>query len=263
MSSQMERLSTYISTALDHPLPPEVAEKTKHHVLDTLAAMVSGSRLKPGTMATRFVRSQGGTPEALVVGSDLMTTAVNAAMANAMLAHADETDDSHAPSLTHPGCAIVPAALAVAERENAGGEALLRAVALGYDVGCRIGRAMGPRTERVRGHATHSIGPMFGAAAAAAGLTRLDPRGVRYCLAYVAQQASGITSWARDSEHVERPSSLAAWAPEMASRRPSSSRQVSPARRTYSVATPTFWRCSAPCWMRFPSGWITSGRISR
>ena len=47
MSSQMERLSTYISTALDHPLPPEVAEKTKHHVLDTLAAMVSGSRLKP------------------------------------------------------------------------------------------------------------------------------------------------------------------------------------------------------------------------
>ena len=139
-----------------------------------------------------------------MVGSEVVTTAVNAAMANAMLAHADETDDSHAPSLTHPGCAIVPAALAVAERENASGEALLRAVALGYDVGCRIGRMMGPRTERVRGHATHSIGPMFGAAAAAAGLTRLDPQGVRYCLAYVAQQASGITSWARDSEHVEK-----------------------------------------------------------
>ena len=202
MSSQMERLSTYISTALERPLPPEVAETTKHNVLDTLAAMVSGSRLKPGELATRFVRSQGGAPEALVVGSDVVTTAVNAAMANAMLAHADETDDSHAPSLTHPGCAIVPAALAVAERENASGEALLRAVALGYDVGCRIGRMMGPRTERVRGHATHSIGPMFGAAAA--GLTRLDPQGVRYCLAYVAQQASGITSWARDSEHVEK-----------------------------------------------------------
>ena len=48
-----------------------------------------------------------------------MTTAVNAALANGMLAHADETDDSHAPSLTHPGCGIVPAALAMAERREA------------------------------------------------------------------------------------------------------------------------------------------------
>ena len=201
----LERLATYVSTALDRPLPPEVAEKTKHHVLDTLAAMVSGSRLKPGELATAFARSQGGTPESTVVGSDVVTTAVNAAMANGMLAHADETDDSHAPSLTHPGCAIVPAALAVAEREGAGGDALLRAVALGYDVGCRIGRAMGGIDARgVRGHATHSIGPLFGAAAAAAALARLDARGVRHCLAYAAQQASGITSWARDSEHVEK-----------------------------------------------------------
>ena len=204
-TTTLERLGDYISTALERPLPPAVAEKTKHHVLDTLAAMVSGSRLKPGELATRFVSSQGGSPESTVVGSRVVTTAVNAAMANGMLAHADETDDSHAASLTHPGCAIVPAALAVAEREEASGEALLKAVALGYDVGCRIGLAMGGVEARsTQGHATHAIGPMFGAAAAAAALTHLDPRGVRHCLAYTAQQASGITSWARDSEHVEK-----------------------------------------------------------
>ena len=204
-SSPIEPLSAYIATALEKPLPPAVLEKTKYHVLDTIAAMVTGSRLKPGELAIRFAASQGGTPESTVVGSKVVTTAVNAALANAMLAHADETDDSHAPSLTHPGCAIVPAALAVAEREDASGEALLRAVALGYDVGCRIGRAMGGIGSRgVSGHATHSIGPMFGAAAAAAGLAGLDARGVRHCLAYTAQQASGITSWARDSEHVEK-----------------------------------------------------------
>ena len=60
-----------------------------------------------------------------------------------MLAHADETDDSHAPSLTHPGCAIVPAALAMAERTRSGGTALLRAVALGYDIGTRASLALG------------------------------------------------------------------------------------------------------------------------
>ncbi len=204
-STLIESLAGYVASALERPLPPEVAEKTKHHVLDTIAAMVTGSRLKPGELATRFAASQGGAPEAMVVGSKVVTTAVNAAMANAMLAHADETDDSHAPSLTHPGCAIVPAALAVAEREDASGEALLRAVALGYDVGCRIGRAMGGIGSRgVSGHATHSISPMFGAAAAASGLAGLDARGVRHALAYTAQQASGITSWARDSEHVEK-----------------------------------------------------------
>ncbi|MCH7608425.1 MAG: MmgE/PrpD family protein [Chloroflexi bacterium] len=203
--SLIESLAQYIASALERPLPAEVAEKTKHHVLDTIAAMVTGSKLKPGELATRFAASQGGTPEAMVIGSQVVTTAVTAAMANAMLAHSDETDDSHAPSLTHPGCAIVPAALAVAEREDASGEALLRAVALGYDVGCRIGRAMGGIGSRgVSGHATHSIGPMFGAAAAASALAGLDARGVRHALAYTAQQASGITSWARDSEHVEK-----------------------------------------------------------
>ncbi|MBI2872000.1 MAG: MmgE/PrpD family protein [Chloroflexi bacterium] len=200
----MQRLSAYIAAAPERSLPPEVAERTKHHILDTVAAMVSGSRLKPGVLAIQLARAQGGTPEALVVGSDVVTTAINAATANGFLGHADETDDSHAPSLTHPGCAIVPAALAMAEREAATGEALIRAVALGYDVGCRIARAMSRGSGRVRGHSSHAIGGQFGAAAAACGLARLDPRQVRSALAYAAQQASGITSWMRDPEHVEK-----------------------------------------------------------
>ena len=85
-----------------------------------------------------------------------------------MLGHADETDDSHAPSLCHPGCAIVPAALAMAERERRNGTAILRAVALGYDVGCRINMSLNAYEFREDGHSTHSFGPMFGAAAAAA-----------------------------------------------------------------------------------------------
>lgn len=204
-SSTFDHLAGYIANALSTPLSDEVAEKTKFHILDTIAAMVTGSRLKPGEAAINFVRSQGGTQEAAVLGSNVVTTAINAAMANGMLAHSNETDDSHAPSLTHPGCAVVPAALAVGERQGANGEQLVRAVALGYDISSRVARAMGGIDARGwHGHATHTIGPMFGATAAAAALVGLDPRGVRHALAYTSQQASGITSWARDSEHIEK-----------------------------------------------------------
>ncbi len=202
--SIMSRLSLYIAAAGDRQLPEAVSEKAKHHILDTLAAMVSGSRLKPGELAIQFIRTQGGTPEAQIIGADFLTTAINAAMTNGFLAHADETDDSHAPSLTHPGCAIIPAALAMAERKNASGEAFLRAVVLGYDISSRIARVMSHGPGRIEGHATHAIGPLFGATAAAASLAKLNPRQVRHALAYTGQQASGITSWPRDEEHVEK-----------------------------------------------------------
>jgi len=200
----MLRLSQYIAEAGGRLLPEAVLEKAKHHILDTIAAMVSGSRLMPGELAIKFIRTQGGIREAQVIGADFLTTVINAAMVNAYMAHANETDDSHAPSLTHPGCAIVPAALAMAERENASGEAFLRAVVLGYDISSRIGRIMGGRLGRMQGHSTHAIGPLFGATAAAASLACLNPQQVRYALAYTGQQASGITSWTRDEEHVEK-----------------------------------------------------------
>ena len=62
----MQRLSAYIAGALRKPLPAAVAEKTKHHLLDTLAAMVSGSRLRPGKEAISFARSHGGGKDAFV-----------------------------------------------------------------------------------------------------------------------------------------------------------------------------------------------------
>jgi 2-methylcitrate dehydratase PrpD len=200
----MRRLSAYIASAPRRSLPGNVLEKTKHHVLDTIAAMVSGSRLLPGRKGISFVKKLGGTKEACVIGSRIVTSAVNAALANGMSAHADETDDSHAPSLTHPGCGIVPAALAVAERERGSGEALLRSVALGYDVCARLTQSLNAYEFREDGHSTHSFGPMFGAAAAAGALLRLDENQTRYLLSYTAQQASGISCWMRDEEHIEK-----------------------------------------------------------
>ena len=106
ISPLMKTLATYMAGAATKPLPRAVAEKTKHHVLDTIAAMVSGSRLLPGRKAINYVKTLGGKPEAIVIGSKILCNAEQAALANGMLAHADETDDSHAPSLSHPGGSI-------------------------------------------------------------------------------------------------------------------------------------------------------------
>ena len=119
------------------------------------------------TQGGAFARGRGGVPESRVVGTDIVTSAENAALANGMLGHADETDDSHAPSLSHPGCAIVPAALAMAEKDRRDGRSFLRAVALGYDIGARLNLSLHPYAFREAGHSTHAFGPLFGSAAAA------------------------------------------------------------------------------------------------
>ncbi|WP_446916816.1 MmgE/PrpD family protein, partial [Klebsiella pneumoniae] len=78
----------------------------------------------------------------------------HAALANGMMGHADETDDSHLGGRFHPGCGIVPAALAVAEREGRSGTDFLRAVALGYDIGARVTMALGYARPNTARHST-------------------------------------------------------------------------------------------------------------
>jgi 2-methylcitrate dehydratase PrpD len=154
--------------------------------------------------AISYVKTLGGTKESTVIGSRFVTTAEHAALANGMLGHADETDDSHAPSLTHPGCGVVPAALAMGEREHRNGTQLLRAVALGYDVSSRLSLSLHAHDFREAGHSTHSFGPMFGAAAAAGALAGLNYNQTRHLLSYTVQQASGVSCWMRDEEHIEK-----------------------------------------------------------
>ena len=201
----MAALSSYMSAARERALPDDVAEKTKHHVLDTFAAMLSGSQLAPGRAAIKFARGYGGEHLATVAGSDVLCGPIEAALANGVLAHADETDDSHAPSLSHPGCAVVPAALAVGEALGIDGRHFLRAVALGYDVGPRVTMCLGvPALSRDAHLSSHSIAGAFGAAAAAGCAAALDAQGMRWLLDYTAQQSSGIAAWQRDSDHIEK-----------------------------------------------------------
>jgi 2-methylcitrate dehydratase PrpD len=198
------QLARYMAQARERNLAPHVEREARHRILDTLAAMVSGAHLKPGEMAIRYARAQGGTAEAIVLTTDIVTSAVNAALVNGMFAHADETDDFEPVTKAHPGSAVVPAALAMAEREGRSGAELLAAVTLGYDVCCRFLLALGPDRVRASHRSAEGTSSTMGAVAAAASLARLDEKGMRYALSYAAQQVSGVWSWVRDAEHVEK-----------------------------------------------------------
>ena len=204
ISPLMRQVSTYIGSALKRPLPAAIVERAKVHLVDTFAAMISGSRLVPGRKAAAYVRTLGGKPDAGVVGTRIVTSATNAALANGMSAHADETDDTHPPSVSHPGMAVVPAALAIAERQRLPGAAMLRAMVLGYDICPRLVLALNPPALRRSGHYPVAFGALFGAAAAAGALLKLDQQELRYMLSYAAQQAAGLSAAHRDLEHVQK-----------------------------------------------------------
>ncbi len=202
----MDTLAAYMAEADGRPLPGEVVEKAKEHILDTFAAMISGSALSPGQIALKFAAlHSGGYSPCTVAGSDVLAGPLAAALANGMLAHADETDDSHAPSHSHPGCAVVPAALALGEQSSLSGERFLRAVTLGYDIGTRLLMALGGLEFQVRTHHdAHSMANTFGSAAAAGSASGLRKQQMRWLLDYAAQQAAGIAAWQRDTRHIEK-----------------------------------------------------------
>ena len=205
VSPLMTTLSNYMAAAGTRALPDVVVEKTKHMILDALAAAISGSQLPPGKFAIQFARNYGGEKVSTVVASNVLCGPIEAALANGMLAHSDETDDTHPPSQSHPGCSVVPAALAVGEKRDIDGQRLLRAVALGYDIGTRFTATLGKLQYMADSHrSTHALAGTFGSAAAAACAASLNADQMRWLLSYTGQLASGLASWQRDTEHVEK-----------------------------------------------------------
>jgi 2-methylcitrate dehydratase PrpD len=202
ISPVMVQLSAYMSEARNRALPDKVLEEAKHHALDTIAAMVSGSELPPGKKAIDFARAYGGEKVATVVASNIATGPIEAAVANGVLAHSDETDDDYSGGGAHPGAAVVPASLALGEMFDASGAQFLRAMALGYDVGMRVMKTLG--SDMVL-RDTHNLIGTFGAASAGGSIVGLNPQQMRWLIDYASQQAgAGIGAWRRDTEHIEK-----------------------------------------------------------
>src|SRR3984957_10808898 len=203
VSSTMLKLSSFMREAANSALPDHVLQETKHHILDTFAAMISGSELPPGHMAMKFASSYGGPSQCTVVASEILLGPIEAAMVNGELAHSDETDDDYTGGGAHPGSAVVPATLAIGEKAGISGQHFTRAVALGYDVGMRAFQTVGTGATVLKD--SHVLVGTFGAAAAAGCVLKFNAQQMRWLLDYAAQQAgAGIATWRRDTDHIEK-----------------------------------------------------------
>jgi 2-methylcitrate dehydratase PrpD len=201
-SPVMVKLSTYMAEARNAELPEKVVQDAKYHILDTVAAMVSGSELPPGRDAIEFARTYGGGQKvATVVASKILCGPIDAAFANGELAHSDESDDDYTSGGAHPGSAIVPATLAMGEQFQISGTHFLRAVTLGYDIGMRAYKTLigGVLKE------THNLVGTMGASAASGCVAGLNAQQMRWLLDYATQQAgAGVGTWRDDTEHIEK-----------------------------------------------------------
>ena len=196
------RIAAFAAGTRRRPLPADVVLRAKLHILDTIAAIVSGSALEAGRAGQRYVESVGGQGVATLLGTGTRAPLVEAAFANGMAAHADESDDSHEDSQTHPGCGVVPAALAAAELCASSGRDVIMATILGYEMTTRFADAIGSAmTFKASSMSSHAYGPLFGAGYAAGALMGFDEAHFRTLLNYLAQEASGLTTWRQDARH--------------------------------------------------------------
>lgn len=187
--------------ALHGRLPAEVSQAARLHLLDALGVGVAGSVRGPLRTLPTVARSHPG-GRSTVLGSGATTTAPVAALVNGSLIHSLEYDDTHVASIVHGSSTVAAAALAVAEEVAAGGEELLSAFALGWEVLVRLGLAS-PGTLQARGFQTTSaLGPF--AAALVSGLLHDDPVDtVVEALGIAGSQAGGTFAFLADGDTIK------------------------------------------------------------
>lgn len=162
------RLGEFAASATVADAPEASARHAKYCVLDCLGLVLGGLRLEQGELVHALLADLGGTPEATVPGRAGRIPAIHAAYVNGNLSNMMDYEDTYVNrGGGHPGAVVVPAALALGEREDADGETVLAAILAGYEVALRVCDATAPSPERTReaGLPT-ATWHIFGAAAA-------------------------------------------------------------------------------------------------
>ncbi|WP_262849050.1 MmgE/PrpD family protein [Mumia quercus] len=203
------QLASFAADAARDGVPDDVAASTRQRVLDVLGLCVAAHRLDTSAAIVGHVLDQGGHPQATIVGVPDRVTAAQAALANGVLAHSLDYDDTHLPSVLHPSASVVPAALAAAEHAGADGALTVRAIAVGLEVAVRLGMAgydqeLGNSVFFEHGQHATSITGAMGSAVAASLLYGADERGVLDALGLTASMASGIIEANRTGGTVKR-----------------------------------------------------------
>lgn len=191
------RLSSWLVSCRESGIPERALDVAQRCVLDWLGSAIAGTKTKPGKILLAYARSQPQ-GDSSVIGIGLQKSAEVAAFVNGGLSHIIEMDDVDRGSVLHPGTVVIPAALAVAEREQTSGADFLSAIIAGYEVAIRIGEAVGKRHYYFF-HNTSTCG-VFGAAAAASWLQRLGEKQTMCALGNAGTQASGLWEFNQDGD---------------------------------------------------------------
>lgn len=196
-------LAEWAVQARNEPLPAVVEHHARRVLLDYLAAAIAGSRSETARLVRDYVVATEGTGGARVLGTDLRLSAPHAALCNGTAAHGLEVDDGYTPGAYHPGAPVISAVLATAETRNSRLEELLTAVALGFELSCRLAGAGHPTTWRRGWHSTPVAG-VFGAAVAVATLLRADTRQMVDTLGLAGSHAGGLFEFLSSGAEVKR-----------------------------------------------------------
>lgn len=172
-------------------LPAAVQRDARRAAVNCIAGIVGGTHDPCMDRLLRAVSPFMGPCNATLPGRAQRVDAPTAAFLNAVSANVLDFDDTHLPTLVHPGATVLPPLLAIAELMPVSGSALLNAFAIGMEVACRLGMALHPGHYQRGWHITTTCG-VAGAAAASARLLGLDARQTAHALGIAATSASGL-----------------------------------------------------------------------
>lgn len=201
--NETRELAKFVADLKYEQLPKEVIERAKDLILDQFGVELASSTQRWSKAAYRYARDMGGKAEAIVVNYGDKLPAASAAFVNGTFGHGFECDDSHRRAATHPGCAVIPAALAMGEREIVDGKALLLAVVVGYEVCGRIALAVSPGLSRRGHHPTCTTGA-FAAAAIAAKIMGFDSEKTRHAISIAASTLGGVVEGTQTGGSLKR-----------------------------------------------------------
>jgi 2-methylcitrate dehydratase PrpD len=176
-----------------HALPESARQMARLSLLDWIAVAVAGSNEPVSKIVRQMALDDGGAPDATIVGEKTRLPARAAAMVNGTASHALDYDDTNFVFLGHPSVAVIPAALAVAEKTGATGAAFIDAALIGMEATSRIGAWLGRSHYEAGFHQTATSGT-FGATMAVARLLGLDQKRAQHALGLASTRASGLKS---------------------------------------------------------------------
>jgi 2-methylcitrate dehydratase PrpD len=197
------RLLDWASDARFESLPIQVVEACKTYLLNTCAAMLAGSGAPGAPEIVRQVREWGGHPESTVAVYGIKAPAPMAALANGVMAHAMDYDDTQVGTGLHANVVVVPAVLAAAETmPAASGRDLLLAHALGIELACRMTLAATNRGSHP--WLTTTLFGIFGATLATAKILGLDAAKTRHALGIAYSSSAGNRQGLLDGTLIQR-----------------------------------------------------------